>query len=574
MSHITIRIDRYEPAGIPVLRDISLVLNTSDRVALVGGNGVGKTSLMRIITGEIADYHGEITNVDHLSLGYLAQIHFDREERTVREELRLAFADVVRAEAVLTEAERAMAEHTDDTSTIEAYSSALEHFRLVGGYDYEHTIHRVAQGLGILPLLDRPIRDVSGGQRAKIALAKILLLAPDFLLLDEPTNFIDLGGVQWLEQYLMSQWHGGYLIISHDREFLNRTCQRVYELVPNAPLNIYHTNYSGYIVEKGDRYDRALKAYEDQQIFFKEEKTLINRFRAGSRAGFAKSREHALERVEVIPKPEKPREIRFFFTSGPRSGEKILSLKECFIGRTEMLFFVEELTLIEGQRIGIMGENGVGKSTFLKTILGRIEPLEGICRVGAGLSIAYYSQMHEELDRDKTVYDNFTLHGLEYPRERMAALLAYYGLAHEDIDRPIRTLSGGETSKVLFALIGQRESNILILDEPTNHLDYESRESLERSLASSPGTILFISHDRYFINKVATHLWIIEDNELRVSPGNYADYEYRTSRGLGLDAPLFDADAQLSYRLTENLGENEAKRIQEKYARKDSKKKR
>ena len=573
MSHFTIRIERYEPAGEPILQDIELVLGQGDRCALVGANGVGKTTLMRIITGEITDYHGEIANVDHMSLGYLAQIHFDREERTVREELRLAFAEVVRAEAVLEQAERTMAERTDDTSAVEAYSDALEHFRLVGGYDYSHRIHRVAQGLGILPLLDRPIREVSGGQRAKIALAKILLLAPDFLLLDEPTNFIDLAGVQWLEQYLRTQWHGGYLVISHDREFLDRTCDRVYEL-SNARLDTYFTNYSGYVAEKADRYERALKAYEDQKLFFQEEMTLINRFRAGSRAGFAKSREHALERVERLERPFKAREVKFFFTPAPRSSERIITIKECFIGRTDMLFYIDDIVLTAGQRIGIMGENGIGKSTLLKTILGRIPPLEGVCRIGGDFTVAYYSQMHEELDRDRTVYENFVLHGMEYTRERMASLLAYYGLSHEDLDRRVGTLSGGETSRVLFAIIGQSDSHILILDEPTNHLDYDSRESLEKALLSYPGTILFISHDRYFINKVATGLWIIETGELRPTPGNYADYEYRLSRGLGMLDTTYDDSVDLQERLIEHLGENEAKRIREKYERKDKKKKR
>ena len=320
------------------------------------------------------------------------------------------------------------------------------------------------------------------------------------------------------------------MIISHDREFLDRTCGMVYEIVPGHPLQIYHGNYTFSVAEKAKKEERHWKVYEEQQTMIEGEKSLINRFRAGSRASFARSRERALDKLDIIEKPYIPPRTNFQFHFGEPSGEKVFSFKECFIGRKDPLFYIRDVVLTAGERIGIVGENGVGKSTFLKTILGELEPLDGYLQKGKGLEIAYYSQMHEELMRDKTVYDNFVAHGLTFPRERLAALLAQYGFAFTDIDRKITSFSGGQISKILFAILGQKSSNLLILDEPTNHLDYEARESLELSLRKYPGTILFISHDRYFVNKIANKLWIITDGELLVNYGNYSDYQYKKER--------------------------------------------
>lgn len=567
MRHIIVNINKYEVSGKEILSDMSCIINTSDRIAIVGGNGVGKTSFMKILTGEITEFDGKIDNIGSLSTGYLSQIHFDRETRTVREELRLAFTEIREAEALLERAERYMAEHSDDMSAIEAYTEELDRFHMLGGYETENKIERVARGIGIFELLERSISEVSGGQRTKIALAKVLLSSPEFLLLDEPTNFIDLQSVEWLEKYLVEHWKGGYMIISHDREFLDRTCNVVYEIIPNQAIEVYHGNYTYYVEEKAKVGDRAWKLYDEQQLFFQSEKTLINRFRAGSRAGFSKSREKALDRVEVVAKPYTPPKTTFFFSFDEPSSEKIFAFKECFVGRTEPLFYIRDLTLFSKERVGIVGENGVGKSTFLKTLLGEISMLDGHFARGKELKVAYYSQMHEELQKDQSVYDNFKRHGLEFPRERLAALLGYYGLSFADLDRPVVSFSGGQISKILFAILGQKSSNVLVLDEPTNHLDYEARESLEHALLKYPGTILFISHDRYFVNKIASKLWIIQKQELIVSYGNYSDYQYKKEYGLSLDASLYDDTAEIQLVLEEKLGKAEAKRITEKFGK-------
>lgn len=382
MNHIIVSIDKYEVRGKEILSDISCTINSTDRIAIVGGNGVGKTTFMKILTGEIGEFDGNINNIGSISLGYLSQIHFDTEDRKVRDDLRLAFQEVREAEKSLSDAEKYMEEHPEDMDAIGRYTEELDRFQMLGGYEVENRLERVARGIGIFELLEQPIREVSGGQRTKIALAKVLLSAPDFLLLDEPTNFIDLQSVEWLEKYLIDNWKGGYMIISHDREFLDKTCDIVYEIVPGHPLQIYHGNYTYSVEQKKKLREKQWKVYEEQQTMIESEKALINRFRAGSRASFAKSRERALEKIEVIVKPYIPPVTNFQFVFGERSQEKVFSFKECFIGRREPLFYIQDLVLSEHERVGIIGENGAGKSTFLKTILGQLEPLDGYCQKG------------------------------------------------------------------------------------------------------------------------------------------------------------------------------------------------
>ena len=282
--------------------------------------------------------------------------------------------------------------------------------------------------------------------------------------------------------------------------------------------------------EKQKIQEKMEKQYEEQQSMIETEKTLINRFRAGSRAGFAKSRERALEKVEIIEKPEAHIGAKFTFPYDKNCPETLIKIEDVFIGRTEPLFYIRDAVLGKKDRIGIVGENGVGKSTFLKTILGQIPKLEGTLHVHPGVRMLYFSQLHEDLVPEKSIYDNFQLHGFSYTRERIGSIIQTHGFSFHDTEKKVSSLSGGERSRLLFALLGQRESNLLVLDEPTNHLDYETRESLEKTLREYEGTILFISHDRYFVNKLASKLWIIEDGELIISYGNYEDYRYKRER--------------------------------------------
>jgi ATP-binding cassette, subfamily F, member 3 len=564
MNHLHINIEYYEIHGETIIRDISLIINADERIALVGKNWAGKSTFMKILSGQIPDYVGNIENIGAITLGYLEQIHFMNEGKTVRDELKDAFAYIRGLEQSIEKEEH----HMSKTGEFERYTELIDEYKMHGGYTYENEVEKVARGIGIFHLLERTLHDISWGERTKIALAKILLSKPEFLLLDEPTNFIDLSSVEWLEKYLIETWKGWYLIVSHDREFLDETCEKTIEIIPQSGIQIYHGNYSFSVEEKTKRQEKDKKKYEEQQVLIETEKTLINRFRAGSRAGFAKSREKALEKIDLIEKPQIPQEIIFNFPKTKLSPETLLKGEDVFIGRKDPLFYIRDITLSRGNRIGIVGENGVGKSTFLKTILKEIWPLEWHLKLHENVEFLYFSQLHESLDPEKTIEENFTLHGFDYSKERIGWILYHYGFGYHDGNKKISWLSWGERSRILFALLGENSSNLLIFDEPTNHLDYDTRESLEKALRSYEWTILFISHDRYFVNKLANLLWIIEDGELIISYGNYEDYRYKKEHGINLDMSLFDADGEMDIVLEEKLGKVEARRIKEKFARK------
>ncbi|MBX9809266.1 ATP-binding cassette domain-containing protein [Candidatus Gracilibacteria bacterium] len=558
---------------------MNIIINQNDRMALIGRNGIGKSTLMKIISGQIEEYDGNIDNVGGMTLGYLEQIHFIDENKSIRDELRDAFSEIRKVEKTIELEEKKMSE----TGDYILYTEAIERYKLIGGYTYENEIERVARGIGIFQLLEKKLSGISGGERTKIALAKILLSKPEFLLLDEPTNFIDLGSVEWLENYLEHTWKGGYLIVSHDREFLDRTCTATIEVLGKNGIKIYHGDYTYSVDEREKLNSIQEKKFEEQQVLIESEKTLINRFRAGSRAGFAKSRERALDKMEILDKVETKIEVNFIFSYDKYSPETILKIEDAFIGRKEPLFYIRSVHISKGEKIGIVGENGVGKSTFIKTILGQMKALEGYVHIHENARVLYFSQLHETLILDKSIYDNFVTHGLPYSRERIGSIISTYGFAFHDTSKKVHNLSGGERSRLLFALLSQNSfawkqdvysenSNLLILDEPTNHLDTDTRESLEKALREYPGAILFISHDRYFVNKLAQKIWIIEDGELMISYGNYEDYRYKRERGIDLDMSLFNLDGELDLVLEEKLGIVEARRIKEKFARRRKKK--
>lgn len=566
MRHIRVNIGLFENNKKEILKDVNFILNEQDRIALVWPNWVGKTTLFKILSSEIKDFSGSIENMGTLTLWYLAQVHFDDESRTVRQELKLAFKDILEAEAELDRLELKMA-NSSDSDVISEYSELIERFNNIWWYQYEFEIHRVANWLGIADLLENIISEVSWWQRTKIALAKTLLEKPDFLLLDEPTNFIDLTSTEWLEKYLCSTWKWWYLVISHDRDFLDKTCNTTYELTWPNPIRSFSWNYTYYVKEKEKQEKIALDDWERQSDYINSQNELINRFRAWSRAWWAKSREKLISKMDILKKPETTKKPKFQFIFDEPSSHKILHIKDVFIWRKDPLFFIPEIELSIWQKIWIVWDNWVWKSTLLKTILWFIDPLEWLISRWKWLVVSYYSQMHEELDRNLTLRENFVKHWFEYTREKLISIISNYLFTKDDIDRKVSDFSWGQVSKLLFAILWQKGSNFLILDEPTNHLDYEFREALEEELVKYKWTILFISHDRYFINKIATQLWIIKDSELVQSYWNYEDYIYRLERWLDFDVSLFDEWAHLDLVLEEKLWKNEANRIREKYSK-------
>lgn len=574
MKHLNIKIDKLEFKGETILKDIDFTLNKTDRISIVWPNGAGKTTLLKILTWEIKNYEWSIDNVGNLSLGYLHQVYGENETQSVREELRDGFWDIKEFESKIQKIEEKMHQDPNNMDIIEEYTTALEQLHNMWWNEYENKIHWVANGMWILELLDKPLNEISGWQRTKVALAKVLLESPDILFLDEPTNFIDMKSVEWLESFLQNKWAWGYVIISHDREFLDKTCNKTYEVQPGRGLTFYHTNYTDYVYEREKTEKKKMENWKREQEYIQKQEALINRFRAGSRAGWAKSREKQIDKMEKLEKPFIPKKPKFFFEYTGESPEKVLSFKELFIGRQEPLFYIQEAILYAGQRIGIVWENWAWKSTLLKSIIWQIEMLDGFYSKWKWVEISYYSQMHEELDRNLTIRENFQKHGLIYPDQHLISILKHYLFEHTDIDKKVSELSWGQTSKLLFAILGQKQCSLLILDEPTNHLDYDTREALEEALNKFEWSLLFISHDRYFVNKLSTNIWFIENGELSISYGNYEDYQYKKDHNIEMDMSLFDEEAQLNIVLEEKLWETEFKRLKNKFNKKNDRKRR
>lgn len=577
-KHIKLRINNLDFSGENILKNIDFIINKNDRISLVWANGAGKTTLLKVLTGEQKQFDGTLENIGNMTLGYLHQVYSDNEEKTVREELKGGFRDINSMEDQLQQAELDMNNDIENLEKIEIYTTLLEQFHTIWGNDYNNKIHWVANGMWILDLLEKKLVEVSGWQRTKIALAKVLLESPDILFLDEPTNFIDMRSVEWLEWFLQNKWKGWYVIISHDREFLDKTCSKTYEVQPGRELTYYHSDYTNYVFERWKIEKKKLENYKREQEFIDKEEKLINRFRAGSRAGWAKSRWKALEKMEKMEQPYIPKKPKFIFSFSWEQPDKVLSFKEVFIGRKEPLFFISEAILYKKQRIGIVWENGTWKSTLLKTIMGQLDILDGLISKWKGVKIAYYSQLHEELDKQATVRKNFENSGFLFSDQQLIWLLSHYLFDKTVVDKRICDLSGGQISKIMFALLWQKECSLLVLDEPTNHLDYDTRESLEQSLIDFSGSLLFISHDRYFVNKLATNIWFIENEELSISYWNYEDYRFKLDNNLDMDASLFDEAAELNMALEEKVGEVTFKKLQnkfnDKYKKKDRRKRR
>lgn len=565
MKHLKIKINKLEFDWEEILKNIDFTLNRTDKISIVWSNWAWKTTLLKIITWEIKNYEWTVENIWNLSLWYLHQIYSDDENKIVREELKDWFQEIKKFEKKLEEVEKEMKENPNNMDAIENYTTLLEQFNNIWWHEYHNKIHQVANGIWILDLLDKKLIEVSWWQRTKIALAKVLLESPDILFLDEPTNFIDMAWVEWLESYLQNKWNWWYVIVSHDREFLDKTCDKTYEIQPKNWITYYHTNYSSYVIEREKVEKKKLENYKREQEFIEKEETLINRFRAGSRAGWAKSREKSLDKMERLEKPYIPKKPKFFFDFLDDIPEKVLSFKEVFIWRKDPLFFISEAILHKWQRIWIVWDNWVWKSTFLKTIIWQIDILDWYFSKWKSVKYAYYSQLHEELDKNKTIRQNFEKHWLNYPDEHLIWLLNHYLFEKADLDKKVSDLSGWQTSKLLFAIIWQKESNLLILDEPTNHLDYDTRESLELALKQYKWSLLFISHDRYFVNKLATNIWFITEWELSICYWNYEDYKFKLEHNIEMDFNLFDEEAQLNLVLEEKLWEKEFKRLKNKF---------
>lgn len=513
-----------------VFEGLTLSVNQGDRIALVGPNGEGKTTLLRILAGLEQPSAGAVHTAKGLKLGYLEQHPSLISTGGTLWELALsAFAELRQQEAALHDLAAALAAETGEPrhqQLLEQYGEAEARFEHAGGYTYEQTTEQVLTGLAFKREdFGMPLTKLSGGQQSRGHLAHLLLKQPDLLLLDEPTNHLDLASVEWLENYLKS-WPGAIIAVSHDRYFLDEVATRVWEML-FGKIEGYRGNYSHYVQQRQERFERRQKEYQAQQEFIAKEEEFIRRNLAGQRTREAQGRRTRLERMDKLDRPIEHKMLKLSLQTTLRSGDLVLATHELVVGYPDgpPLFTCPDLEIRRGQRIALLGPNGAGKTTFIKTILGQVKPKTGAIRFGAGVEIGYFAQTQASLKLDATILDEI-LSVQNLPIGEARNYLGRFLFSGDDVFKPIGALSGGERSRVALAKLTLTGSNFLILDEPTNHLDISSQENLEQVLNDFSGTILLVSHDRYFVDALATHTWALEpDNKsVTVVEGGYSDY--------------------------------------------------
>jgi ATP-binding cassette, subfamily F, member 3 len=495
-----------------ILSNMKLEVQNKDRIALVGRNGAGKSTLLKIIAGQISHDGGEIIKPKGVTIGYMAQDTGLESELTIWDEMLTVFKELIEQEKELRRLESAMADPETFNNEVlyqkvlSEYDALQVKFKEQGGYQYEADIRSVLHGLQFGDFdYSTLISTLSGGQKTRLALGKLLLKKPDILILDEPTNHLDIETLSWLEQYLQS-YQGAVLIVSHDRYFLDKVVNQVYEISRNN-MKKYHGNYSSYLERKAEDYEREMKQFEKQQGEIEKLRDFVQRnITRASTTKRAQSRRKQLEKMEVLDKPQgDEKSANFSFQIEKQSGNEVLHLQNLAIGyEGETVSQNINSRMTKGESIALVGPNGVGKSTLLKTIISKLPAISGEFRFGTNVEVSYYDQEQANLVSNKRVlnelWDDYPLK----PEKDIRTVLGNFLFSGDDVLKTVSTLSGGEKARLALTKMMMEKGNFLILDEPTNHLDLDSKLVLENALIDYPGTILFVSHDRYFINRIAT----------------------------------------------------------------------
>lgn len=519
-----------------ILHSIDFEIRNTEKIAIVGRNGCGKTTLLKLISGEVemekldSDESAFIAKAGNPEIGYLKQIAFDDPDVTLEQEVRKCFVKMDERKAELARA-AAELEHDYSDEKVARYTAMEEAFKDDGGYYYEKEYEVMIRKFGFSDdERKKPIRDFSGGQQTKIAFIKLLLSKPDILLLDEPTNHLDVTTIEWLEGYLKS-YPKAVVVVSHDRMFLDNVVDVVYE-IEYGTARRYPGNYTNFIARKKENYDKQMKDHIAQQKEIERLQRMVTRFKGKpTKTAMAQSKQKAIDRMVIIEAPDKYDNKTFHANFQPEkeTGNDVLYTSELAIGYDHPLSVVS-LDLKRGEKLGILGGNGLGKSTFLKTIVGKIPALSGEYRFGTNVQIGYFDQQMAMYTSNKTVLDDFWD---EYPNltetEARNALGAFL-FSGDDVFKNVNMLSGGEKVRLALCKILKTRPNVLVLDEPTNHMDIVGKETLESMLKDYKGTLIFVSHDRYFVKKVATQLLVFEDGTTNLYPFGYEQYQEKLDR--------------------------------------------
>lgn len=524
-----------------ILTNIKLEVRSQDRIAIVGRNGSGKSTFLKIIAGRLSYEKGDIIKPKDLTIGYLDQHSGLDSKLSIKEELLTVFDHLKAMEKEMRSVEEQMAHAAPDKleSLMKTYDRLQQEFKDKGGYQYEADVRSVIHGLGFAGYNDSArVQDLSGGQKTRLALGKMLLTRPDLLILDEPTNHLDIDTLTWLEQYLQN-YSGAILIVSHDRYFLDKVVTQVYE-ISRSRSKKYSGNYSDYLKLKAEQLEKEMKLYEKQQDEIAKLQDFVDRNLArASTTKRAQSRRKQLERMDVMDKPlgdEKSASFRFDIAR--QSGNDVLRVQDLTVSYKDQPPLLRSLyfQISRGESVALVGPNGIGKSTLLKTLIQKLKPLTGTISTGSHVSIGYYDQEQAELHSSKRVLDELWD---DYPgmnEKDIRTCLGNFLFSGDDVLKPVHSLSGGEKARLALAKLMLQKANFLILDEPTNHLDLDSKEILENALIDYPGTILFVSHDRYFINRIATKVFELSPEKVEEYLGDYDYYTEKKAQQLELKA--------------------------------------
>lgn len=509
----------------PIFSKVNFSIENNARIGLVGPNGAGKTTLLKIMTGRQEASQGEFTVNKGIELGYIAQEHDFDEEKSIWEEMLTVFQPLIDQGQQLEKLQYAIADHPEDEELLRRLDQAQYNFEQAGGYTYQAEIKSMLNGFNFPEATwNKQIASLSGGEKTRLSFVKLLLKKPPLLLLDEPTNYLDLDTLDWLEAFLKN-YPGAILTVSHDQYFLDHLATQIFEL-QHGELTVFKGNYSQYLAQRELRDRQQEAAYEKQQEEIKREEEFIqkNIVRA-STTKQAQSRRKALEKMELVDPPKHKSKVRIKFDSARPSGKEVLILKDLAVGYPDKTMLKDiSFQINKGDRVAIIGQNGIGKSTLLKTVMKQLPVKSGSIKYGASLDIGYYDQELQGLDYSKTVIDTIWDRHKDMNEKDIRSILASFLFTAKDIDKQVSQLSGGQRARLTLTVLSMEHNNFLLMDEPTNHLDLDAKEVLEKALADYDGTLLFVSHDRYFINELANKIVVAKEGQAKIYEGNYTYY--------------------------------------------------
>ena len=543
--------------GNTIFNNISFSVPDNARIGLVGPNGAGKTTLLKIMTGQQEPTSGQFTINKGLKVGYIAQENGLDEDKTIWDEMLTVFNDLIEKNKKITKMQEQIADHPEDQDLLKRYDQLAYDFEQEGGFTYQAEIKSILNGFNFKEnTWNKVIGTLSGGEKTRLAFVKLLLQKPPVLLLDEPTNYLDLDTLDWLEAFLKN-YQGAIITVSHDQYFLDHLANQIFEL-NFGKLTTFKGNYSQYVKERELMDSQQEAAYEKQQEKIKKEEEFIqkNLVRA-STTKRAQSRRKVLDKMERIKPPKHKQKVRINFTSERPSGKEVLIAKDLTIGYPDKVMVSDiDFQVNKNDRVAIIGTNGIGKSTLLKTIMKKLEPKGGSIKYGASLDIGYYDQELQSLDPSKTVLDTIWDRHKTMPEKDVRSILASFLFTAEDIDKTVGQLSGGQKARLTLTVLSLEKDNFLLMDEPTNHLDIEAKEVLEEALDNYDGTLLFVSHDRYFINELANKIISVRDGHAKIYNGNYSYYldEKAKQAAAAQEAETQKAEAETTPVASQNKG--------------------